>query len=431
MNKLPYFLNLFTRFLSSKTARRTYTVFMGNGISMVFAFLFTISIIRLLSISDFGYFSAIFTFLILVIDLSDIGIGNSLSRFLPPLENDKNKLYGFLNTAFLLQIIIAITLSLAVYFFSSFLSDIFFHTIKFAYLFKIASLGIFATILANFFQYALSAMQKFLHSSIIAGTGGILRFLFLLVLLPLSLVTLTNVVWTQVISFLILAFIGLFLIDVRFLRFKKTINDLKKLVSFTFYLGTARSITAIVSRLDVLMLVAFTNSIETGIYSTASRVIAIYPLFAGSFTTVIAPKFASVSNHQTLKQFMKKVIAGTLGLIVSILVLISIAYPFMTILFGEKTKPAVPVFQLLLFSMIFFVASVPAVSLAIYYLKKPHILTVNSILQLIIVVVGNLIFIPRFGKLGPAFSFILAYGVTFFLTTFLSFHYYKKETVGK
>lgn len=427
MARLSYFLNQFIPFISSKTARRTYMVFFGNGIAMVFAFLFTISIIRLLSISDFGYFSAIFTFLILVTDLSDIGIGNSLSRFLPPLENKKDKLFGFLKTAFILQIGIAITLSLAVFLSSSFLSNIFFHTSKYAYLFKIASLGIFATIIANFFQYALSAMQKFIHSSIVAGTGGILRFIFLLVLLPLSAVTLTNVIWTQVISFLILAMIGLFLIDIHFLRFKGLIQDLKTLLHFTFYLGTARSITAIVSRLDVLMLIAFTNSIETGIYSTASRVIAIYPLFAGSFTTVIAPKFASLSHHEELKQFMKKVVIGTLGLIVSIVILILLAYPFMTILFGEKTVPAVPVFQLLLFSMIFFVASVPAVSLTIYYLKKPHILTINSIIQLILVVGGNMLFIPRFGKSGPAFSFILAYGVTFFLTTFLSLYYYKKE----
>lgn len=431
MHKFSNLFNILTQFMSSKTARRTYMVFMGNGIAMVFAFLFTISIIRLLSISDFGYFSAIFTFLILVTDLADIGIGNSLSRFLPPLEDKKDKLFGFLKTAFLLQTGITIALSLAVFLSSSLLSNIFFHTSRFAYLFRIASLGIFAAILANFFQYALSAMQKFLHSSIIAGTGGILRFIFLLVLLPLSAVNLTNVIWTQVISFIILTVIGFTLIGGSFLHFEETLKNLKKLIKFTFYLGTARSITAIVSRLDVLMLVAFTNSIETGIYSTASRVIAIYPLFAGSFTTVIAPKFASLSHHEELAKFMKKVVIGTLGLIASIVVLISIAYPFMTILFGEKTAPAVPVFQLLLFSMIFFVASVPAVSLVIYYLKKPHILTINSIIQLILVVGGNIFFIPRYGKFGPALSFILAYGITFFLTTFLSLHYYKKVSVRK
>lgn len=426
MNRFSYLSPLLFKLVFSKTARRTYLVFMGNGVAMLFAFLFTITSIRLLTLSDFGYFSAVFTFLILVSDLADIGIGSSLSRFLPHLAPQKQKLLRFLKTAFFLQLGVAVSLTLGIFFMSTFLSELFFHTADFAPLFQIISLGVGASILANFFQYTLSALQKFLQASLVAGLGGILRLLFLLVLIPFSLVSLTSVVWMQTVTYISLAAVALFFVGTHFFYETRSKEDMKKLLHFAFYLGVARSLTAVSSRLDVLMLVAFTNSVETGIYATAARVVSLYPLLAGSFTTVIAPKFATLSKGNELKTFMIKVIGTTLGLISSILVLILIAHPFMTILFGEKTAPAVPVFQLLLVAMIFFVASTPAVVLALYYLKKPHILTINGILQLIIVIAGNFIFIPIFGKFGPAYSLTIAYSITFFLTTFLSIWYLRK-----
>lgn len=426
MNRFSYLSPFLFKLIFSRTARRTYLVFIGNGVAMLFAFLFTITSIRLLTLSDFGYFSAVFTFLVLISDLADIGIGSSLSRFLPHLEGHRQKLLSFLKTAFFLQLGVAVSLTIGIFSAASFLSELFFHTTEFAPLFKITALGIGASILANFFQYTLSALQKFLQTSLVAGIGGILRLLFLLVLVPFSLVNLTSVVWTQVIAYISLAIIALFFVGTHFLHEKRNKEDVKNLLHFAFYLGVARSLTAVSSRLDVLMLVAFTNSVETGIYATAARVVSLYPLLAGSFTTVVAPKFATLSKGNELKTFMIKVIGATLGLISSILVLILIAHPFMTILFGEKTAPAVPVFQLLLVAMIFFVAGTPAVVLALYYLKKPHILTINGILQLIIVIAGNFIFIPIFGKFGPAYSLILAYGITFFLTTFMSVGYLRK-----
>ena len=424
--RFSYLSPFLFKLIFSRTARHTYLVFMGNGVAMLFAFLFTITSIRLLTLSDFGYFSAVFTFLVLISDLADIGIGSSLSRFLPHLEGHRQKLLSFLKTAFFLQLGVAISLTIGIFSSASFLSELFFHTAEFAPLFKITALGIGASILANFFQYTLSALQKFLQASLVAGMGGILRLLFLLVLIPFSLVNLTSVVWTQVIAYISLAIIALFFVGTHFFHEKRNKEDVKNLLHFAFYLGVARSLTAVSSRLDVLMLIAFTNSVETGIYATAARVVSLYPLLAGSFTTVVAPKFATLSKGNELKTFMIKVIGATLGLISSILVLILIAHPFMTILFGEKTAPAVPVFQLLLVAMIFFVAGTPAVVLALYYLKKPHILTINGILQLIIVIAGNFIFIPIFGKFGPAYSLILAYGITFFLTTFMSVGYLRK-----
>lgn len=411
----------------SKTARNTYMVFLGNGLSAFFAFLFTVTLVRQLSYADFGYFSALLSLLLLASDLSDIGIGSSLSAFLPPLEHKKESLLSFLKSAFFLQTAIALFTFLLIYILSDQISGILFHTAIYSTLVRITAFGILATIMANFFSYALSARQKFLQVSFLSSFGGLLRLGFLLVLILISQVFLYPVVWVQTISMVFLAIIAFFLIDDEFLKRKRTGGDLRKLISFTYLLGIARGLTALASRLDVLMLIALTNATEAGIYSYASRVISIYPLLSGSFSTVIAPKLSSSQNTELPKEFMYKVILGTLGIILSIIFLIMIANPFMTILFGEKGSRAIFVFQLLLVSMIFFVASVPSVSLAIYYLRKPHILSYNSIIQLLIVIAGNFVLIPRFGRIGPAISLIVAYGITLLTTSFISLYYLRKK----
>jgi O-antigen/teichoic acid export membrane protein len=247
----------------------------------------------------------------------------------------------------------------------------------------------------------------------------------------LSSITLAHAVLAQSISYIPLIVIGFYFVKLRFLFVKRIVGDLKSLVSFSSYLGIARSLTAVASRLDVLMLFALLSASmapsEAGIYAGAVRFIAPYPLFAGSFSTVIAPRIATFSHHHELKKFLKKVILVTLSLIASVFVFIVLARPFLYLFLGIKSEPSVPVLQLLLVSQIFFVASIPAVSLAIYYLKKPYILTVNSVIQILIVIVGNLIFIPKFGRFGPAISLIFAYGITLILTSFMSFYYLKKE----
>ncbi len=411
----------------SRTAFSTYLIFSGNILSAFLAFLFTVLLARKLSFADFGYFSALFSFLLLISDLADIGIGTTLSTFLPPLRSAKEKLLSVLKSAFVLQLVISILLTIIIYTFANFLSDILFHDRTFNFLIKLTSIGVFFTIMANFSLYALAAKQKFLQAAFLSAFSSLIRLVLLLFLLLFSLTTLHLVIYMQLAGLGIFFIVALIILRLDFLSVKMSIVDLKKILSFTYLLGIARGLTSLASRLDVLMIIALRNPTEAGIYALASRVISIYPLLAGSFSTVIAPKFSSISQINDLKVFIKKVTLVTIGIICTILTLIIFASYFMTALFADKGIPTVKVFQLLLFSMIFFVGSIPAVSVAVYHLRKPEILTTNSILQLVIVVCGNLIFIPKFGYLGASYSLIIAYSITLALTSFMTFYYLKKK----
>jgi O-antigen/teichoic acid export membrane protein len=411
----------------SKTARHTYAVFIGNGLSAFFAFIFTVTLVRRLSFADFGYFSALLSFMLLVSDLADIGIGSTLSAYLPKLKADKKTHDSMLHTAFRVQMSIATAVGFGIVILAPVLTLILFHTSALTYLVILTGIATAITIVINFFSYALSAQQFFYRVSFLSAFGGLVRLLLLVILLIIVPVTLSNSVLIQSISQGILMVVTIAVMGLTFLKTLPKRGQLKELLSFSKYLALSRGLSAVASRIDVLMIVTLTNATEAGIYSTASRVISIYPLLAGSFSMVIAPKLSHISSASELKNFVGKVVLATFGLILTIVFLFLISYPFMTVLFGMKAAAAVSVFRLLLISMIFFVASVPVVSVVIYYLRKPAILSINGVLQLLIAVIGNFIFIPRLGREGAAYSLIFSYGITLVTTALMGLFIYRRH----
>ncbi len=410
----------------SKTARNTYFVFSGNMSSAVLAFFFTVILVRKLSFADFGYFSSLWSLLLLVTDLTDMGIGTSLSNFLPRLENQKAKLLIFLKTAFIYQCALAIIVALVIFLCSSFVSSLLFHSQKFSNLVQITAISIFFAIIGNFFLYALSGRQKFISVGFLSAIGSAARLALLFVLIFFFSVNLSSSIYIQLINLIAIFLCGIILLRPDFLKAQISIDDLKTIISYATFVGLARGMTAIASRLDVLMIVAFRGPTEAGIYATASRVTSLFPLLSGSFSTVIAPRFATLQDGNALRNFLIKVLLGTLVIIGGVILLAIFAYPFMTILFGEKGSTASGVFVYLLIGMIFFVASIAPVSLLLYHIKMPKILTFNSILQLGIVVIANLILIPKYGYYGASYSLILSYGITLTTTTILTYLFYKK-----
>src|SRR3989338_3069434 len=188
----------------SPTARNTYTVFLGNVLSAFFSFLFTVILVRNLTFADFGYFSALLSLMILTSELSDIGICQSLSSFLPPLEDRQEKLKSFLKAAFATQIVISLLVSLLIIILSKKLSLILFHS------------------------------PNFNNLVILTAVGGLLRLILLLIILVITAITLDNSVLTQTLSLAILLLVTLLFINFDFLNYKSKVADVKKLLRFAY-----------------------------------------------------------------------------------------------------------------------------------------------------------------------------------------------------
>jgi O-antigen/teichoic acid export membrane protein len=114
-------------------------------------------------------------------------------------------------------------------------------------------------------------------------------------------------------------------------------------------------------------------------------------------------------------------------MIVGALVIVFIAEPFIVFLFGEKYIPATVTFQALVLSYIPFIIAVPPVTAIIYIMKKTIYIGLYSIFQLLAVFSLNLIFIPRYGSIGPTITLGITNLILAILTWMLVINYFNKK----
>ncbi|OGG00362.1 hypothetical protein A2Y99_02960 [Candidatus Gottesmanbacteria bacterium RBG_13_37_7] len=415
--------------LLSQTAKDTYWVFGSNILSAILAFVYIVFITRKLGPSEFGVFSSIFAYSLLISDIAEFGIGSSLSRFLPPLysRNENGKALSFLKTSFIFILKIALIVSIGTIIFSGSLSEILLTSYIYSFLYIIAGFFIFGLILLSFNNYALSAQKKFVPVATLSFLTSLIKVILIAIFYFLEKL---NLLWTIVI-FAFSAFpvyiLSFKFLKPEFIKAKEEKGNLRRLLSYTTFLGFSRLFSAVSSRLDILMLVPLSSTFEGGIYSGAFKIASLYIMLSGSFGSVIAPRLAGFASKSEAYHYLKKVILATGGIIVSILFAYLISPWIVVFILGDKYELSVPVFQTLLIPMALFVMSIPPVSYLLYTLKKPQVSTINTVMQLIIVFTGNYFLIPKYGSYGPVISLGIAYFISLIVSSSFAYYYHKKN----
>lgn len=409
----------------SITAKNIYLVGSGNLISVVSGFIFYIIIARSLSVSDLGVFSALYSFILILSDFTDFGFGAGLSNFIPPLlkENKHDQVNKITKTTFIVQLTLASILGLIVVFFSSTISRLLFGnaTANFSSLIGWSSAGIIGYTLLNFSVSQFIAKESFKKVFSIQSLQAVIKVLFALSYLVIATLDLKSIL----IIFIIAPFFAVIYNSPGLINAftQKGVYSFKKLFRFNIFLALNKLFVVLFSRLDVLMLTALSSTYEAGLYSVASRVAFIYPLVGGSVGTVFGPKYAKLTIGEALS-FTKKSMLVVLILVVSLILLILIAPLLIPLVFGSSYTNSVPVLQVLLLGTIPFLLAIPTNNLLTYSLKKPYILAVSSLIQLIIVFSFNYYFIPKYGAFGPAFSVGIAALTALLISVTASFYEY-------
>lgn len=412
----------------SQTAKDTYWVFAANIFTSFLAFVYTIFLARSFTPSDFGIFSAILAFTLLSSDVADLGISTALSRFLPPFYTQKEELKAnaFIKTSFFFQLKIALILFILTIIFSSTLSQLIFNRTNFFPYFILSGFGIVGIIVFTFSVNVLSAQKKFKAVAILNSLSTIAKVVPIILLSIIGKLT----VYTTIFAFMISAFVAYFFsfgfLSFKFLSVVEAKGTLQKILSYSVYLATARLFSAIGSRLDVLMLIPLSSSFEAGIYSAAYKIAFIYILLSSSFSMVIAPRLSSFVKLDEAIIYLRKVMIAVVGILMTMVVMYFIAPWFVVFVLGKAYIDSIPVFQALLLPMAFFAMTIPPVNFLLYTLKKPQVSTFNTFIQLFIILFGNLVFIPKFGRFGPTITLSVVYAFTFISASIFSVYYLRK-----
>lgn len=411
----------------SGTARDTYILFIGNILSAFFSFIFTLLVARALSVSEFGVFSAVINLATITVSLSDLGVSSGLVSFVANAYS-KGKLIEaqkYIKAALIIKLLVLTFLVSIIYLFAPAVSKNLLATSNINTVYWVGGLSL-ALLMWGLFPTALRAQSRFLPSvgADLSLSGG--RVLITLAFLLTGGLTLTK----SFISFIAASFFamttGFILLKTSFLFVKVRKNTYLKLLRFSGWLGVNKIISSISGRLDVQMLAAIAGATATGLYSISSKLSFFIVVLTSSLSSVLAPRFASFGDKEKEKLYLKKAVLVVLPIIVGIVVWILIADPFITILFGQKYKPAVPVFRALAASMIPFIITAPSVTAIVYAIKKPVYIGVFSFFQLAAIFLINYLLIPKVGAFAPTIAFGFVHVVLAIYTwTIVIRHYWR------
>lgn len=388
----------------NRARKNIFFKFISEVVSRIFTLVFFIYLARKLGDSDFGIYSYLYSFCMLLIVIIDPGINQILIR---NVSREKNNINEHVSSVTLLKIVLVILYFLTV------------HAVNFAtgsksYPFNLVSYMALVIISLSLFEYLSSifcsvermdieALIKFLSKLLILIFG----FLALTVGLGLS-----KIILSVLTAYLISIVIALYLIRnlVKITSFKFNFEYWKSLLKDALPLAFNSVLLLLVVRVDIILLSLLGRSTsEIGWYSASTRIIdtlGVFPfLIMGGTFPIMADLYKN--QRQKFDLFYEKSLkllffAGVPTIIITYM----LSRHVIILLFGKQYYPSIAALKIQIFQMGFIFVNSLLIN-ALIAMEKQKILFLITAICVPLNIGLNYFLILKFGYLGAAYTSVL------------------------
>lgn len=381
------------RLLYTDTGRDTAIVFFGTLVNVAAGGLFFIFVPRLLGPADYGLFSVVIATCLMIIAIANFGLDTGILRF---AKKDKNVLGFAFKSYLILGALTAVIGFLAAPFISALLGYP-----QIAGLLQIGFAGTVFILLTNFFVAALQAHNQFAKASIVNISSNLTRLLILGIAYYFFTVSLYFLTVLFFFVTIVSVIIGKFYLP---LSFENTTSDKKEFFKYNFWIASALIISSI--PFDSYILLKLAGPVATGLYAAPFKILTFAYQFGGNFTRVLSSRYSSFDTAGKAIEFSKKSLAFPLVFSAGLAVLILLA-PYITVLFGENFRPAIPTMRILSVGFIFFFISTVPSGIILYYLGKSNVSFWITVLRYLVFIILLITLVPRLQAVGGAWAFTI------------------------
>jgi O-antigen/teichoic acid export membrane protein len=402
----------------------------GSIVSSGFAAIATILITRQLGPEKFGLFSTAFALVLILVKLNDAGLSTATSRFLARAE-DRAEQEKYLAVVTRLRLF----LSAGILFIGLAVSPILSSWLKISTSLIISAIVIsLATVYFEHLQFTLQALHQFktaVKANIIQASfklGFAILFIVLANLSPLQP--------SVILIFLAYMFApGIPVILSPWLipksnQPKLSLTDHQPHLTQIKNLMTHSAISlisaGIIENVDILFVKAHLSEFEAGLLGGVSKVALLLYILAYSIGNVLNARVAKYKQKHHLQKYWQKaflVLGLSLG---GLLLSLPLAKPILTLTIGPQYLPGLNIMRIILASGFLTLGVIPFIAF-FYTFDLPWYFSLTGIVQLIIVLVGNGLLVPKFGLEAAAWTRFTARLVLLLMTIGLAGWYYQRE----
>lgn len=388
----------------------SYTV-MASILNQLRGFLLVWTAIKFLSVEDYGKLVLVTFFITTIIELSDFGVNLSTTRFVAQYYQSREykKFFTTIIYSIKRKLIAFCLVATGLVFFSEEVAAIIFNDVTLEKYVYLSIIAIFFGMNASVFGAVIQGKQSFsriLHISIGAFScfGG-----FFLVLLFLGGLTFDGFILLNILVVISSCLFGFFYLrrDIciasKYIAYTKAISS--EFNKFGNWMLIWSIFVIIKSKIDVFMLAHLATTEQVALYDVASKFTKPMMLVFSSYGQVITPLFAGVKVLGELRRLVaqtrKMCIIMTVGLVIGIVM----APYLIEIVIGGEYYKSVSSLQLIMFSLVFFVWTMPY-NTTLFALNKPFVFSIDTVIGLMVTLIGNVLLIPLMGAEGASLTVV-------------------------
>src|SRR3989338_3075272 len=377
-------------FYAQIAIKTSLAIFIGAVLSGFAAYATRMVLTRALSVTEYGLFYGVFSFVSFFLLFRDFGLPTAIIKYVADFHAKKknNELKTALVSVTLVQFVSSVIIAVVLFAFADSIATSYFKEPKAALLLKFFVVYIFTSLFAILLKAILTGFRS--------------KFF------PL---------FGQIISWIVMMGICAYLLlKYHFRFFDYHLTNLKSSTTLMFSFGLPVMLASIgyqvIGQMDTLFLVYLRTLEEVGVYNTVLPASLVFLLFGKSVADIIFPLFAEMwakHEHHKIQQGVAEVYKY--GFILSAPVLLFFfvyARLFLELSFGLVYGAGAQAFQILLIGILFYIM-VMINNHILAAIGKPGITTKIVLGSAVLNIILNLIFIPPFGMGGAALATSLSY----------------------
>jgi len=402
--------------LKSEGLKSVIWMSVGNVGATVLSALAMIIFSRALGPINFGIFSVLFSLLLILSRVGDLGLNISIQRHIAQNKGNQKLINKFIRVGSSLKLILTALIFLAGIVSSGLITTSILalppENTVYVLLVFCFSLGV---IFYEYITAVLQAIQSFSFSILCnwvqSSTKLVLAFISL-IFHELSLLVITILYLFAPVLGGIVGFAKIPLTAFMPLWDK---NIVSKIISVSRWTGIAIIAATAADNLDIIIVQNFLSSYDTGLYSAATKIASVASLFSFSLGTVLNVRVASYKDPANLRSYIKKATLLSLLSFVAISSLSIISHPAISLTVGSEFIGAASTLKILLVGTAILTATSPFVAL-FYLIDQPVYFALSGIIGTVLLVSGDLMLIPQHGLIGAAYARLIMRAVVLLFT---------------
>ena len=184
----------------------------------------------------------------------------------------------------------------------------------------------------------------------------------------------------------------------------------RRIMRFAKWLVLMIFVSGAATRVDLLFIARFKDTLAVGHYAAAVQVISLLPLLAGAINSVLVTRAARAADIFEVQRLVRRSLKYMIGLSLVALPLGLLVGELIPWLFGDEFEAAVAPFRLLLIGGLCSLVAVPALA-GFYSIDVTKVPALVALGQLVVLVGMDVALIPPYGLRGAATAAAVSSGL--------------------